>query len=264
LYLALPAIVAAFVQAGAIWFDRTASARGTILSAAVCAAIVLAALSFRQTFFWRDSLSLWQRQVSESPGECQGQGFLAEVLRQNSPDALEHARIAERLAPDRGSTHARLGTIYAAMGNRDEAIAQFTLATQCRPPAIIAYVSLGELAAKAGNDADAAQHYRDAIAVARTYFHWPGYPPAEANLGQLYFRDGRVAEAIELFNSAIAQEPQMVEAQNNLGIALMSQHHYAEAIPHLREALRQRPGLTKTQALLDEAIARAGSGTGGP
>jgi tetratricopeptide (TPR) repeat protein len=256
-YLALPAIIALIVQAAAMLADAFALPRRGAVVLAGGVVTLLALLSFHQTFYWRNNLDLWRHQVAVAPLEWQGQESLAAELSREGrfDDALPHALAAVHLAPQHGGPHAQLGMIFRATGDRAAALDQYTLATQCRPPVVEAYVSLAQMAQQSGNHAAEERLDHQALDVAHSYYHWPGFAPAENDLGQICFARGDVASAIALYSNALKEEPNMTEAHVNLGIALMAQHRFAEAIPQFRQALQERPELRQAELLLSEALA---------
>jgi Tfp pilus assembly protein PilF len=135
------------------------------------------------------------------------------------------------------------------------------------------------------NLTNAAQHYRQALQLARNY------PEAHYNLGTLLLRAGRFAEAEEQFAAAVKLMPGYAEAYNCLGIirgrqnrrqevlecfekavqcdannwqahfnlatAYLSGGNPAKAVPELRETLRLRPGYPPAQRALAKALGQA-------
>ena len=68
------------------------------------------------------------------------------------------------------------------------------------------------------------------------------YLPARINLAHAYERLNRPDEAIQEYRSAIALEPQNFFAHNNLGVLLDQKGRYDEAIVEFEGALRSQPG----------------------
>jgi len=61
------------------------------------------------------------------------------------------------------------------------------------------------------------------------------------NLGLAYVKQGRITEAIEAYRTAIKHNPAYEEAFSNLGLAYMKQGRIDEAIGAYRDALRLKP-----------------------
>ena len=74
---------------------------------------------------------------------------------------------------------------------------------------------------------------------------WPGEPLARLGLGNVHYRQGRLAEAQAAFRALLALEPGHVVARNNLAQVLLEQGRPAEALREVqaaRAALRASPG----------------------
>ena len=64
---------------------------------------------------------------------------------------------------------------------------------------------------------------------------------AHYNLGNLYSRQDKLAEAVQQYEAAISAEPNYAEAQNNLGTVLLRLGRFDEAIAHHAAAFRIKP-----------------------
>jgi len=82
---------------------------------------------------------------------------------------------------------------------------------------------------------------------------------AHLNLGVAIARDGDEAGAMQEYRTALAIQPNMIEAQAALGTSLHKQGKSAEALPHLRRAVQLRPDsprLRQTLAVTLEDLGR--------
>jgi tetratricopeptide (TPR) repeat protein len=82
---------------------------------------------------------------------------------------------------------------------------------------------------------------------------------AHLNLGVAMAREGDEAGAMKEYRTALAIQPNMIEAQAALGTALHKQGRSAEALPHLQLAVRLRPDsarLRQTLAVTLEDLGR--------
>jgi Flp pilus assembly protein TadD len=92
----------------------------------------------------------------------------------------------------------------------------------------------------------------------------PGKARGHTNLGLVYYRQGRLEEAVKEYTTAIRLEPDYAEAYNNLGLVYYLQERIEEAIQQYLTALRLTRGFAKAhnnlgaayfkQGRLDEAI----------
>lgn len=81
---------------------------------------------------------------------------------------------------------------------------------------------------------------------------------AHHNLGVEYFKDGRLDDALEQYQAAVALYPDGDQEQSDFGTALMEKGLYPEAIQHLEKALAINPKLLAAQNSLALAYSRTG------
>jgi tetratricopeptide (TPR) repeat protein len=58
------------------------------------------------------------------------------------------------------------------------------------------------------------------------------------NLGCVYYRQGKLEEAIASFQQALKMEPNHAEAHYNLGVIYYAKHEFKLAVQHLDEAVK--------------------------
>jgi protein O-mannosyl-transferase len=83
---------------------------------------------------------------------------------------------------------------------------------------------------------------------------------AHYNLGNLYSRQDKLAEAVQQYEAALRAEPNYAEAQNNLGTVLLRLGRFDEAIARHAAAVRSKPEYLYTFNLAN-ALADAGKGS---
>lgn len=91
-------------------------------------------------------------------------------------------------------------------------------------------------------------------AIKRTPQNWM----ARNSLGRSLTDQGRIGEAIEQFNVALAIDPGNPDAHNNLANALLQERHMDAAIEHYRMAIKQRPDFAIAHNNLGAALAQSG------
>ena len=69
----------------------------------------------------------------------------------------------------------------------------------------------------------------------------PTDPHARYNIGNVYLRQQRYAEAAKQYENAFADNPNNPDIANNLGFALMSSGKLEEALPWFEKALALNP-----------------------
>jgi tetratricopeptide (TPR) repeat protein len=240
-------------------------------AAGVAVAGVLAALSFRQTQVWRDSLTLWTHAVDASPYSATSHNNLGEALAAagRTPEAVPHFRRAIELQPRHANAYYNLGQALQRQGQLPEAAAEFRRAIELEPGFAAAHNDLANCYAGLGRLDDAIEHYRAALR------QQPGFADAHYNLGNVlqgrrefepaigHYREalrlnpsladahnnwgvaldalGRGPEAVGQYRKALAADPRHADAHNNLGMSLEAAGRRDEAVAHYREALRWNP-----------------------
>jgi len=109
-------------------------------------------------------------------------------------------------------------------------------------------LALAETALK--KDDAAAQHYRQALVLK------PGLYEAELNLGMLYLRDQRPADALPLLREAAQQKPNQPRPKRYLGDSLLAGGDLAGAADAYRQALALDPKLAAAELGLGQCFAR--------
>jgi tetratricopeptide (TPR) repeat protein len=179
-------------------------------SAAWLVAVVVIAglgtLTFRQTYVWHDSITLFEHIISTLGND-----------------------------PYVADTHCRLGSFFLKQGRTHEAILHFEQAIRIQPDHAVAYNNLGVVYRGLDRRQEAMEAYRRAIRIK------PDYADAHYNLGVAYYGFGRYQEAIEAYQQAIRIKPQDVKFHNNLGVAYYSLGRYQEAIEVYQQAIRIKP-----------------------
>jgi len=190
---------------------------------------------------------------------------LAQILLEaGRPRAAE-----EELAPDVGPDQqdadvwATYGTALAGAGRTDEAREALTRALDLDPDQALARRTLQRLEERAAVAPDGAEalpaearaafdrgladleqgRYGDAVVeLQRAYDATPGEAPLLAfYLANALQRDGRVAEAVELYDVVVAAFPESGTVLNNFGFAWLQLGRYDRALPTLRDAVAAAP-----------------------
>lgn len=129
------------------------------------------------------------------------------------------------------------GEVYLAGNQTSKALEQFLKALEIYPDDPILHYDLALTYDMKGDLDKAEYHLKKAIKLK------PDYSNAYNYLGFVYFRQGRVNEAIEAYNKALDNllylNPQ--DAHLNLGVAYLSLKQYQKAKVHLEEAIRLVP-----------------------
>jgi Tfp pilus assembly protein PilF len=158
--------------------------------------------------YWRDSVSLFKREVSLHNDIVLAQGDLAVALSDagRSEEAIHHFRLGLRLDPDDKGLHYNLGSELALMGK----------------------------------NAEAEHHFREALSKSSPHVG----PPEEEirnNLGGVLLEQGKLAEASLQFQEAIAKNPSYAKAYLNYGAVAQKQGQTGLAYTNFCKALQLDP-----------------------
>jgi len=257
--------------AAAAWLVDAARARragrpvvAAAAGGAVIALVVLGVGAWQQSRIWTDSETLWRWGVEADARCAVCANNLATVLL-NRPsrtpaDLVEAEGLARRAVavnPAYDSAYTTLGTILVARDDARDAEQAFREAMRLAPARPAAAANLGALYARA-------RRYEEALPLLRAA--WAKQPDTQwirANLGQA-LRDrgivlagqGRLAEAVELFQEALRVTPEDADVHRNLGLALWQQGRRDEAGPHLERAVALKPD-DDTRGLLAQYRAKS-------
>jgi predicted Zn-dependent protease len=107
-----------------------------------------------------------------------------------------------------------------------QAIEAYRKVLELNPDAAGALVNLGTIYYRQRKFAEAERYYRDAIAAD------PAYPLAQFNLGNLYDEQGRIVEALDHYRKALHLNPQYSDAHFNLALLCERAGESLKAVHH--------------------------------
>jgi tetratricopeptide (TPR) repeat protein len=107
-----------------------------------------------------------------------------------------------------------------------QAIEAYRKVLELNPEAAGALVNLGTIYYRQRKYAEAEKYYRDAIAADSAY------PLAQFNLGNLYDEQGRIPEAMEHYRAALHLNPQYADAHFNLALLCERAGESLKAVHH--------------------------------
>ncbi len=105
-------------------------------------------------------------------------------------------------------------------------------------PADVTYYNLGVIYEKTGRVAEAQKVYEEIIASGRQF---PSAYKAYNNLGQLYLQQNRTEEGVQLLHQSIELVPAQSPAYTNLGIVSLKNQEYSQALDWFLQALTTNP-----------------------
>jgi protein O-GlcNAc transferase len=167
--------------------------------------------------------------------------------------AIDACRKALALKPQIAAAHYNLGAALRGKGNLSGAASAFHAATLAKPGYAEAHNSLGDMLAKQGQTEQAIASFRQAI-TAR-----PAYPEAFNNLGNAYRDLHQLRAAAAAYQSALLIRADDAVVLNNLGTLLEGLPESAEqCIEVYQRALAAQPNLAAAHYNLGNALRKLG------
>lgn len=219
----------------------------------------------------------------DAPGGIWSLAGLVALRRGDTEAALERLERAADKVPQSADIRYNLGVALLQAGRRTEASQRFREALARRPDHVPAATNLAELLTRDGEWPEAIRVCRETLPRARETGHlWlalaeplrrageleradealaeagrrlPGDPDVLNRRGILRKAQGRPAEAVDCYRSALEAAPGRAGIHNNLGLALLAAGQPGEALGAFDEAVRRRPGWP--EALVNRAAALA-------
>ena len=213
------------------------------------AILVLSALTWRQTGYWKDSESLWSRVLAVDSASSVAQFAMGDLRREQgrSQEALQHYERAVALDPAYAEGHNNLGVLLAQQGRGAEALPHYARALALEPDYPAAHLNWGVALASTGQPAASLEHFQLALSQS------PTLPNAHLGLGNAVLRLGRAADAIAHYAEELRLHPDNADAHLNWGVALAQSREFGAAAAHFSEALRLKPDLHEARVYLAQA-----------
>jgi tetratricopeptide (TPR) repeat protein len=157
--------------------------------------------------------------IDKWPDNAQAHYLLGQIYlhKYQEPDkAATHFGHATRLDPSMTDYWYQHGAALTEIKRDDEARASLLKALELKKDHGEAHYRLGILAERAGDPKQAAAHYGDSVQAN------PRIPWAYYNLGDLYIRNNKFHEALQVFENGTGNNPEHAEMFHGLGVAQLS------------------------------------------
>jgi tetratricopeptide (TPR) repeat protein len=241
-------------------------------AAGLCGAAVAlcALLTPLQVHHWRDSEALWRHALAATKESSAAHNQLAMALADKGKpgEALEHFERGLQLGPY-ARTYGYMGRVLLELDNLEEAAKNLQRAVSLEPDWASAHLWLARTRKRQGRPQDAVPEFNAALALnehlnearlelvdalaelgdfdkSREQLEIlmradPQSASLHQELGRLYKRQGKLAEAVACYDRALALEPGFHEAWNNKGVALEGLDQFAAAAEAYRHAVDLQP-----------------------
>ncbi len=213
-YTYLPSIGLSLLLVWGAWhlWPREKIRKTVLLPGALGVCVLLAALTWKQCGYWKDSRSLFDHALQSTTNNYLAHTSLGVALdaQGEKAQAVRHYQEALRINPHFAQARYNLANVFREQGKMDEALKNFQEVLQINPRFPDAHNNIGillEMHFKKPDEAIA--HYRQELLInnnAGTHF----------NLGAALAGQGKVQEAQSHFASALALDPGYEQARRAL------------------------------------------------
>jgi tetratricopeptide (TPR) repeat protein len=234
------------------------AARVGILCISVAGLAALSALTWKQTYVWRDTASLWTYLAKNDPNNSRGQTGYGYVLLQAGrvEEAIDRFRRAIAILPSNDKAHENLWIALQRKGDVDAlmtAIGQAADIDTLSQRAKTELLRLGDRLME-GRDFD-----RSTAAYQEVLKRDPHQAVARTNIGVILLRQGNRELAIDQLQRAVRDDPDLFHARYNLGLALRGAGRTAEAAEQLEAAVKLNPDHAGARGALEQIANQAPS-----
>ncbi len=229
LYLPMVGVALIITRAVEKLFDKLGAdtSSGKLLMVALYLWVaVLGVASVRQTWLWRDPLSMWEATLKANPNSF--------------------------------AANNNLGLLLMVRGDYDRSFTLFKKASQLAPGLDVPYFNMGEVSRLSGNNAEAKKMYAKTITIN------PGHFDAIVALAEILWKEGKQDEAIEFLKKRIPQNPLSGNLHSELGLFYYYQGKEEDSLREFSLAIEMDPFLPMpyiqkgvmllSKGLTDEAI----------
>ena len=205
--------------------------------AGTLAVLVLAGCAWQQASYWRDSETLWARNMSCTPTNPITLCNFAQSLRQSGKDdeALAICEGALKIFPDNAEIQNNMGDLLTRKKQPEKAISHLKKALQIKPVHAGAHYNLGIALMDLKKTDEALVQFQKAVEDK------PNYLKAHNNIACILAESGRTNEAIIEFQKILDMNPGDVNARDNLGKVLYGKGYFADAVGQWRMAVQMNP-----------------------
>jgi tetratricopeptide (TPR) repeat protein len=207
---------------------------GTIALAVIMA--VYAGLAWNQTSHWRDSGTLWQYTLKQSPDN----GKAHEVIALDYLSKGNHEQGAAHLTKSLTIQHNKrvmdiLGKTYRRMGRPRDAESVYAQLVERYPDVAVLWTRVAASIVEQGRADEATPFFQKSLELMGENIE------THIEIGKMYLQLEQYAKAEREFRWVIEQRPQNTKALTSLGVTLLYLNQTQEAVEQLKTALDQAP-----------------------
>ncbi len=217
------------------WCPSAHSAK--VWLAALLMMMLLIPLSWHQTGFWRNSITLFSRAVAVDPLNYNAYSDLGVALQAEGrwPEAFKAFTRAVAIKPDYLKGLLNLGIALKKKQRYDEADKIFAQALKIDPASLRTYIVWADSKSAQGALPEGVEILQKALVLA------PEDPVLNYNLGVLLLKSNQLTAALKPLKLTLSLQPDNLEAWVNLGVAEARLGHYGAAMKEFRRVLQSDP-----------------------
>ncbi len=177
-------------------------------------------LSFVQASYWKDDVTLYSRTLSVNPGSLMAHNDMGQILEEQGrlDEALVHYRAAAAGSLDGqvnvGNVLAKQGRYDEAIAYYTSVFGRMSFLERHTRAAAYMHNNLGVAYMRKNMDEEAAHEFELAARIV------PGYVQPYLNLGSMLMSAGRYADAAQVFRQGLAVSPTHEGLRTQLGVAM--------------------------------------------
>ena len=196
------------------------------------AVMLLAVLTSRHAWVYRDSETLWQATLRHHPENLMARNNLVKwfIDQDRLKEARAQCRQALACRGDDPEAQWNLARICLREGKVDEAVGDCLNSISAQPRNAEAFETLGQAYLKKGQMEQAVAAFQKALDLQ------PDFAEAWCNLGFAFVQERRLPEAMSADEKAVELSPDFALAHNDLGGILRQMGRTDEALKHFRRA----------------------------
>jgi tetratricopeptide (TPR) repeat protein len=202
--------------------------------------IILMALTYFQTRYWKDSITLYQHAMAVTNDNFMGQSRAEEAIWYNSELCI---------SPNCFEALSGLGSAYYKIGKIDEAIGCYKRAIEIESHDPNVYSNLGMALVAKGKFDQAISFYNKALQLA------PDSINIHLNLGVALTSGGKLDEAAKEYDKILSIQPQNAVAHNDFGVVLYRLGKLDDAVAQFKQAVQINPEYTDAKNNLSAVLA---------
>ncbi len=160
--------------------------------------------------------------------------------------AVPHLEVLAAARPDDFDAQFFHAHALSKAGQHEDAIGVYEQALKLNPDSADANLEMGQSLARLRHCDEAAKHYRQAIDLD------PGMSKMILDLAELVERDGKIQQAVDLYQDHLKSHPEAIAVRERAGFLMLELERFAEAIRLFEGAVKQN-ATAANQAALAEA-----------